>query len=140
MGCLVGIFAAPVMFLKWCFTNGLKGWIVLGVVAVVLIIGFMVVKSAWTTSDINPAQIKPSATAKAPTATVQTGIPPIHQAPYMVKTISRMYYAKEAKQVKGMTTLTTYWELIGTEWKPQKQVLELPESEYGKVTVSKRRS
>lgn len=130
MGCLVGLFTFPVMFIRWCIANGWKGLIVGGIVAVVLFAGIVTVKSS--------CDAKPNQEAKLQQAIEAQQIPSVKQAPFLVTTISRYYYAKEAKQKDGITTMTVYWELTNGKWERQ-DYLELPESEYGKVTVSKRR-
>lgn len=131
MGCLIGLFVYPFRFLKWAVTNGWKGLIVLAVVVIILIIGFVTVKDAL---PIGADSKKPAATAKATPVT----IPTIKEAPYQVTTISRVYYAREAKTKDKVTTMRDYYELINGKWIKQ-SYLELPESEFGKVIVGKRR-
>jgi hypothetical protein len=127
MGCL-SIFALPVLFFRWCFTNGLKGFIVLGIVLVLVIVGVVAVNSSCNKPEPKQTKIE---------QLQAVGLPDKTKAPYMVKTISRVYYAKEAKKKDGVVTMTGYWEFINGKWQEQKSI-ELPESEFGKITVSRR--
>jgi hypothetical protein len=129
MGCLVGIFVYPFKFLKWAFTNGWKGIIVLVVVIIVLLVGFFVIRC-----DIDKSMnAKPGVTASTPAP------PSIEKAPYKVDTWSRTYYAiKATKDSKGVITMSGYYELIKSKWTLNKSTLILDES-FGKVTMEKRK-
>lgn len=127
MGCL-GIFAMPVLFIRWCFTSGLKGFIVLGVVLIMVIVGVVAVNSSCNSSEPKQTKIE---------QLQQVGLPDKTKAPFMVKTISRVYYAKEAKKKDGVVTMNTYWEFINGKWREQNSI-ELLESEFGKITISRR--
>lgn len=127
MGCLL----APFSFLKWAFTNGWKGIIVLIVVLIMVVVGFFVIKGKVDESMKNDS--KP-----AVTATVQPGVPSNKTAPFLVRTWSRNYYAVKAVQDKdGSVTMTGYWESINGKWVERKGVLDLDPT-FGKITIQKR--
>lgn len=126
MGCLGGIFNIPIAFFRWTFTNGKKGYIVLGITILVLVVGFFLVR----------AQIDKAMNPPAPVTIV---LPSATAAPYQVDTWSRQYYAAKAVQGKdGSVTMTDYWELKSNKWKLTKGVLVLDAASYGKLTVKRR--
>ena len=127
MGCL-SIFAYPFLALKWCVTNGLKGFIILAVVIVIGIVGFNCVQSQmpWNREE------------KAVEQAIVQQIPTLAEAPYLVTTQSRYYYAVKAVTKNKVTTMTGYYELIGGKWVKRSGILELGQ-EYGEVRISKRR-
>jgi hypothetical protein len=128
MGCLFFIFAGPVKFLRWSFTHGWKGLIVLVVVVVFLLIGISATRSA-----VNEASIT------NPPAAPAIVLPGRNTAPYKIVTSSRIYYAAMAVKAKDATvTITDYWELIRGDWTINKGVLVL-DKYYGEVTITKRR-
>lgn len=118
MGC--GCLLAP---LKWMFTSGLKGFIVLGLLAILLLFGYCKVSDAF--SGTQPPQ----------EAVIST--PSIQEAPYIVTTSSRYYYVKQVEQKNGVTTMTIYWELYGGKWTKHPGSISLGK-EFGTVTVGKR--
>ncbi len=129
MGCALiigGLFKGIWNVIHWCFTNGVKGFAVLAVIIIVIVIGVNMIKNTVT----------PAKPAVAGAQTVD--LPSIKSAPYLVKTASRHYYAKtvETDAVTGATTLTDYWELVDNKWLKGK-ILVLDKT-FGKVTVSKR--
>lgn len=127
MGCS-GIFVLPFQFFRWCFTSGMKGFIVLGVVLIMVIVGVVAVNSSCNKSEPKQTKIE---------QLQAVGLPDKTKAPFMVKTISRVYYAKEAKKKDGIVTMTGYWEFLDGKWREQPSI-ELLESEFGKITVSRR--
>ena len=129
IGCLFGMFVYPFRFFKWCFTNGWKGVIVLVLVFVALIIGILL-----TRHSVNEANSpKPAAVSIQ-----DKSIPAVKDAPYLVKTTSRKYYAvKVVKDKKGVITMTDYYDLINKKWTLIKGVLVL-DANYGKVTLDRR--
>lgn len=129
MGCLVGLIMLPFNFFRYMFTNGLKGYIIGGVVLVGLLVGFFVIRGA----------IHEAMTPDTPAAvTQQIPLPARDLAPYEVKTHSRTYYAYRAvKDKDGTVTMTDYYELLGGRWTLTKGVLVLDKN-YGTVTIRKR--
>lgn len=126
LGCLLGIFTVPYRFLKWCFTNGWKGIAVFIVAAVVIVVGVVMITNTFK-KDIKPEPTKAEIT-----------IPTVKQAPYLVTTSSRYYYADKAvKDKDGVVTMTDYWELKGEEWVKQDKTLVL-DNKYGEVKIRKR--
>lgn len=99
MGCLLGIFTIPFAFIKWVFTSGIKGFIVLGAVIVIGLVGYYSITNQGAGEKIQAATV-----------------PSIQQAPYVIKTSSRIYYAKNYVQKDGVTILTVYWALDDNEW------------------------
>jgi hypothetical protein len=132
MGCLLAVFVYPFRFLKYCFTNGWKGLIILAVVIVIGVIGFVVVKSNLPNIGIGTT----TTTVKTATTTI-AGVPSTNEAPFVVITQSRYYYAKKAVQKDGITTLTTYWEQVGNKWVKFDTTLTLDRM-FGKVTIKRR--
>lgn len=129
MGCLIGLFTLPIAFIRWVFTNGVKGYIVGGVVVIALLVGFFMIRGA----------VHEAFTPDKPPVTQQAVLPARSVAPYEVKTNSRTYYAKLAVKDKstGAVTMTDYYELLGGRWTLTKGVLVLDKN-YGTVTVTKR--
>jgi len=136
MGCLVGVFKVLFTivkvaftllfnFLKWCFTSGWKGIMVIGTICVLLVLIIIVVHTNTGTGIKDKNTIT---SAAAPT---------VAQAPYIIQTSSRYYYAAKAETKDGITTMTGYWELTGKTWKYNKGTLVLTK-EFGTVTVGKR--
>lgn len=130
MGC--GCLLAPLKilgdFLRWCFTTGWKGLIILGICVILAVAGTCQVSKA-VRGAITPTP-KTTQVTEIPT-------PAKSAAPYIVRTPSRYYYALKAVQKKGITTMTDYWELTQNKWVLHKGTLIMGE-EYGKVTVSRR--
>jgi hypothetical protein len=131
-GCLLG---PVVSFFKWCFTTGLKGFIILAVVIVILVVGFVVVKNKI--SKIGTPAVTTTTTLTTPA--VNLGVPTTKDAPYIVSTTSRYYYCATAITDKKtqITTLTDYWTFNGAAWVKQTGILILG-PEYGVVKIKKR--
>ena len=123
MGCLF----APFRFLKWTFTNGWKGLIVLVIVAAIIVGVVVGIKNG----------IKKATVTKPTTTVVDSTIPNKFQAPYIVVTPSRYYYAKKAVKKDGITTLTGYWVYESDEWVAKSGQLVMGQ-QYGKVVITKR--
>ena len=135
MGCLLGIFGGIGRFLHWSFTNSWKGFVVLAVVIIILIVGFNVVKGKLSNIS-NP--LSPT-TAATTTPSQQIGVPSLKDAPFIVQTTSRYYFATRAvtDKVNGVTTLTGYWSLSGNKWvKGEKLALG---KEFGDVKIVRRK-
>ena len=122
-GCLLAPLKVVGSILRWCFTSGLKGFIVLGLVVLLGLVGYCQVNRALD-GDKLPAE-----------TTVTT--PSIAEAPYVVTTSSRYYYAAQVEQKDGITTITRYWELWGGKWVKNPGTLTMGK-EFGTVTVGKR--
>jgi hypothetical protein len=127
-GCLLSPLKLIWSFLRWCFSAGWKGWVALGLVSILLLVG--------TCKVINT--VKGVTTPKTATTQPTTiPVPSKFQAPYIVTTDSRYYYAKVASQKDGITTMTDYWELAKGKWVSHPGTLVMGK-EFGKVTVGKR--
>ena len=126
MGCLIAFVLLPFTFIKWCFTSGWKGIIVLVIVVALLITGYVVIRGQID-KEINPA---PAQTAILPS--VQT-------APFLVQTTSRSYFASSAsKDADGNVTMIDYWEFNSGEWKLNKGDLVLDARSYGQISIRER--
>jgi hypothetical protein len=129
---VVSLFTLPFRFLKWTFTNGLKGIIVLVVVIVLLLIGYFTIRH-YIDESMN--QGKPPVTASTE---ITAGLPTSKEAPYQVLTWSRTYYAvKAVKNKDGTVILTDYWQVLNKKWVFTKGTFKLDES-FGTLTVKKR--
>lgn len=132
IGCLLGIFVLPYRFLKWGFTSGIKGYIVLGATVIILLVGFFMIRSSINDQITPPQQQQ----------TYELNLPDRYAAPFKVDTTTRSYYAKLAVKDKktGDVTMTDWWELIGRKWTKNQGVMVLDTASYGKnITVTKRR-
>jgi len=125
-GCVLSPLKIVWSFLRWCFSAGWKGWLVLGFIIILVLFGLCKANSA----------IRGVTTPKTTTPTTIPA-PSKFQAPYIVQTDSRYYYAKTVSQQEGVTTMTDYWELAGDKWVSHLGTLVMGK-EYGKVTVGKR--
>ena len=66
-------------------------------------------------------------------------IPTITDAPFIVQTPSRSYYAVDIVETTNSVTLLGYYELVGGDkWTYRASQLILKRAAYGKITVSKR--
>jgi hypothetical protein len=71
--------------------------------------------------------------------TVTTSEPNVTEAPWLVKTSSRIYYAREYKLETGKPpAVRGYWELTGRYYRFCDRVQEFPYSLYGKIDVIRR--
>jgi len=59
-------------------------------------------------------------------------------APWLIQTSSRIYYAREYSIRQGTPSVKGYWVFDGRNYKFMDGVLEFKESIYGKVTVIRR--
>jgi hypothetical protein len=123
MGCLFMPLRAIGRLLKWCITAGWKGFAVLGLLFVLLGVGYcQCQKSVDTNANLDARDNPPS----------------IGEAPYEVQTVHRLFYAKSATK-RGHTEviLQQYWEQIGNQWHYFNR-LELLYKEYGDIVIKKR--
>lgn len=113
--------------LRYCFTNGWKGLVILGVALVFVLIAAGIARG-YTTKD---------ARAEKTQAVINATVPSVQQAPYIVTTSTRYYYAKEATKAKdGTVTLNGYWELINNKW-DRFDTITLDKA-FGQITIGKR--
>jgi hypothetical protein len=116
---LIGfIFKAIWEGIKWCFRNGIKGFVVFGFC--VLVVGFFLGQLHGSPAETN-------------TATTQQGEPTIAQAPYIVRTNTQYFYTKEARQDGSDYILTPCWALVNNKWMKY-ETMRLPKV----VKISKR--
>jgi hypothetical protein len=125
-GCLIAPLTALWHFLRWCFTTGWKGLLVLVLVVAIALFAYCKINTA----------VRGAITPKTTTQTT-IAIPTKVEAPYLVKTSTRYYYAFKVVQKDGITTMAGYWSLEGAKWVFYEETLVLG-AEFGKVTVSKR--
>ncbi len=64
--------------------------------------------------------------------------PSVQDAPWVVQTSSRVYYAKEINTVKGSPAIRVYWTSDGGGWKKQKTELVFDKKLYGQVAIVRR--
>lgn len=121
MGCLASVFSGIGHFLKWSFTNGWKGVIVL----------LLVVALVW----VGVCQCS-KITRPAPTAGADRE-PTVTEAPYLVETFARYFYATRIRWHGDRLTMTRYWEQVGGSWH-YFDILTIDEDEVGEINVSKR--
>lgn len=134
IGCLLGIFIVPYKFLQWCFTNGIKGLIILGVTVVILLVGILFIRSSII-NQVDPVQQQGPA--------YELNIPDRQDAPFKVETSTRSYYTTLAIKDKatGDVTMTDWWELMGgVKWTKNEGTLVLDTQNYGtNIRITKRR-
>ena len=126
IGCLLMPLKAIWTFLRFCFTHSWKGFVVLAIVIIIGVVAFNVIKGKIS-STISPT----------PTTATQVGVPTAEEAPYIVQTSSRYYFAAEVETKNDITTMTGYWELLDNIWTFNKGTLVLAKV-YGIVKVGKR--
>jgi len=126
IGCLLMPLKAIWTFLRFCFTHSWKGLVVLAIVIIIGVVAFNVIKGKIS------GVVSPTTT----TAT-QIAVPTAEEAPYIVQTSSRYYFATEVETLNDVTTMTGYWELVKNIWKFNKGTLILTKV-YGTVKVGKR--
>jgi hypothetical protein len=125
IGCLTGLFVWPFRFIRWCFRNGWKGIIALVAAIIIIIVGYVVIHNAVFPTPTEQTQ-------------QQTGIPKAKEAPFIVQTSTRMYYAFQATTAKdGTVTMIVYWENIKNKWTKNPGTLVLDKF-YGTVKIYKR--
>lgn len=108
----------PFQFVKWVLSLGLRTLIITAVVGVVAFF-------ALRYFGILPSE--------APAEGVET-IPNAQDAPWIVQTDTRYYYAKQIETDEQRVLMVGYWEFEGTEWVFRGVELELGH-EYGQVRV-----
>jgi len=127
-GCVTVFVYGPYRFVRWCFENGWKGYVILGVVCILLLVFALSVRSC--VGDLfdgggggDPANL-PSKT----------------EAPYMVVTSSRIYLAEEAEKNEetGDVTMVNYWELHGDSWEKHGVTFLLEGDTYGNIAIGER--
>ncbi len=66
--------------------------------------------------------------------------PTVTEAPWLVKTSSRIYYAREYKFEAGLSSIRGYWEVSpnGKHFIYHKDGKDFPSRSYGKITVVRR--
>lgn len=122
MGCLVVPFRLIGRFLKWSFTNGWKGFAVLALVLVVAGVGY-----CQCSKTVTPAE-KTTALDHEPT---------IQEAPYLVQTVYRYFYAAKVGRHGSQYTMVGYWELVGGNWRHfDRETLD--SKVVGEIQVTKR--
>ena len=71
----------------------------------------------------------------------QAQAPSVKQAPWLVETSTRIYYAKEYKLEKGKPpAIRGYWELTRNQCRFFPGVLEFPTSLFGQIKVIRRQA
>lgn len=133
MGCALvigGILKAIFKFFHFCFTNGWKGFVVLGVIIVFSLVVYNVVHSQLNTPE------------KSIVEQIKITIPSLSVAPYIVETATRYYYTAEAirDNITGIVTMQSYWELIGNKWQEIQQSISLDPDVFGNIKIGKRRN
>jgi hypothetical protein len=124
MGCLVMPFVLLGRFLKWSFTHGWKGFAVLGLILVVSGVGYCSYSNTITPAD------KP--------ATNLDHEPTIQEAPYLVQTFARYFFANRVGKHGTKYTMVKYWELVGDKWRYFDR-LTLDPKVVGEIQVTKRK-
>lgn len=112
------VILLPFQFIRWVLSLGLR---VLIIMAIVGVGGFFALRYF----DILPS----NDTLEG----VET-IPSTQEAPWIVQTDTRYYYAKTLSEEGGRTVMAGYWELEGDAWVFRGVELTLG-SEYGQVRV-----
>lgn len=64
--------------------------------------------------------------------------PTVSEAPYLVQTNSRAYYALDVAESLNAVTLSGYYEVVKGKWLFRPTLLVLSRAVYGKITVIKR--
>lgn len=135
IGCLIGLFTVPYRFIRWCLENGTKGYISLGIAAVIILASVLMIRGAILNWD--------SSGGGSSSSVESTGknLPGSKDAPYKVDTNSRTYYAAQVDRNNetGDVTMTNYWELLGGDtWTKIESTLILDTQSYGTIRVYKR--
>ncbi len=68
-------------------------------------------------------------------------IPPaIKEAPWLIQTSSRVYYASQYEIVNGVSVITDYWVMDAKEhYRFIKGTMSFPKREFGQIAVIRRR-
>ena len=65
--------------------------------------------------------------------------PDVGKAPYVVTTLSRIYYAQDCIQEEGAIILRNYWGFSRDKWRYTEGSLRLDEKGFGRIKVVKRK-
>lgn len=71
---------------------------------------------------------------------LEKGVPSVKDAPYVIQTTTRVYYAKSYQDIGGVVTLHDYYEFGQKGWKKQNHSLPMDREYYGSIKVSARQS
>lgn len=124
---MCGLLMLPVMLLN--FVINLIRWMFwrFGWWALLIIILFVVVVAVILAGILSPK----------PEAATNTFIPSVSQAPYLIETSSRYYYAAAYEKDGDTTILTGYWVFEGEKWIYYDRLVLTPA--FGEVTIGRRR-
>ncbi len=65
--------------------------------------------------------------------------PAVKEAPWLIQTSSRIYYASKYSVVNGVPTITDYWVMDGNEhYREVKGSMPFPKREFGQIVVIRR--
>ncbi len=127
---MIGCLFAPFKFIWWSIRNGWKGWLLLAVVITLAVIAIIQVN--------NRLQPAPELT---PQTTQNIAVPSIQDAPYILKTTSRVYlistYHREPPPTLENIVLDVYWWFDGKAWIKATN-LKMTKAGFGKVEITKR--
>ena len=118
MGCLIMPFKAIWFFVTWLFEK-LRFWAI-PVLITIVIIGAVFVKQATK-----------------PHTPIPTTEPTIQQAPFLVTTPSRYYYAVKTEKVGKNIVLKGYWTLQNKKWIYHDKLVLTPA--YGEPKIERRK-
>ena len=65
--------------------------------------------------------------------------PDVGKAPYVVTTLSRIYYAQDCIQEEGAVILRNYWGYQGKKWRYTEGELRLDKKGFGKIKIVMRK-
>lgn len=110
-GCLIApfkiipfIIRGLINGVKWCINAGVKGWIILGVVGFILLLGTL----GQCSYCMNPGvEIPPSQAV---------GVPSKAEAPYYAKIGNEIYYTEKYHWQGSVLIIENYWKLEKGEW------------------------
>jgi len=120
MGCLLMPFTLIGRGLKWCFTNGWKGFVVLGAILLLTGVGYCTCQGV-ATSDRPDLDREPI----------------VQEAPYNVQTVYHYFYANKVGRHGSQITMVRCWEKIGEEWHYSDRIT-IDSKVVGEIVVSKR--
>lgn len=64
--------------------------------------------------------------------------PSVKEAPYIIQTSSRVYYASVYEVINGVPTITGYWTSDGKKYHYTKAAMPFPKKEFGQIAVIRR--
>lgn len=64
--------------------------------------------------------------------------PSIEEAPWVVQTTSRYYYAESHSEIDGNPSITNYWAYDGKKYTYHEATLEFEKEFWGKVRIQRR--